>query len=131
MKRILAFILAFGMIVTMTCCAKKDAAAEADIAGKTYVWEKEGAGGDFTITLNKDSTYEYCEGYYSSYIGMGNWKLENSILTMTENSGYDFVFRFSVEDGNLRYIADGSDQFLYVQVADGDRFLPGGSDGGQ
>ena len=124
MKRILAFILAFGMIVTMTSCAKKDSAAEADIAGKTYVWEKEGAGGDFTITLSKDSTYEYYEGYYSSYIGMGNWKLEKGILTMTENSGYDFVFRFSVQDGELRYIADGSDPFLYVQVEDGDRFLP-------
>ena len=130
MKRILAFILAFGMIVTMTSCAKKDSAAEADIAGKTYVWEKEGAGGDFTITLNKDGTYEYYEGYYSSYIGMGNWKLEKGVLTMTESSGYDFVFRFSMQDGELRYIADGSDPFLYVQVEDGDRFLPGDSDSG-
>ena len=137
MKRIFAFIFAFGMIFSMASCAKAasteetgtaadtNAAVKTDISGKTFVWEKEGAGGDFTITLNSDGTYEYYEGYFSSYIGMGNWELENNILTMTESSGYDFVFRFSVEDGNLRYNADGSDQFMYAQVADGDRFLPG------
>ena len=125
MKRILALILAFGMILTMASCAKKNSVTEADIAGKTFVWEKEGSGGDFTITINSDGTYEYYEGYYSSYIGAGNWELDNGILTMTESSGYDFVFRFSVDNGTLRYIADGSDQFLYVRVEDGDRFLPG------
>ena len=125
MRRILAVILALGVMTAMTACAKKNAAADANIADKTYVWEKEGAGGDFTITLNRDGTYLYYAGYLSSYIGQGNWTLEDGVLTMTESSGYDFVFRFSVENGELCYIAEGSDKFMYVTVEDGDRFLPG------
>ncbi|MBQ2118554.1 MAG: hypothetical protein II192_05815 [Clostridia bacterium] len=92
---------------------------------KLYVWEKPGFGGDFTITLNADGTYSYYAGYLSSYIGIGTWKSENGVLTMTENKklcGNDNVFRFRVGDDGLRYIADGSSKFIYVNVQDGDRF---------
>ena len=95
-----------------------------DFAGKTYVWEKEGFGGDFTITLDEDGKYTYYVGYLSSYIGMGKWKVEDGVLTMTENTGYDLVFRFSVKDGELVYIKEGSSEFMYVTVGDGDRFVP-------
>ena len=125
MKRILAILLAVAVFAALAACAKKETAADIDIAGKTFVWEKEGAGGDFTITLNEDGTYQYYAGYLSSYIGQGNWKLEGNVLTMTEDgTGYDFVFRFTAKNGELDYIADGSDPFMYVTVEDGDRFLP-------
>ena len=62
-----------------------------------------------------------------SYIGMGNWTLRNGVVTFTETTGYDLVFRFAAEDGNLVYIAKGSDRFMYVTVEDGDEFLPAGA----
>ena len=91
--------------------------------GRSFVWEKEGFGGDFVITLNADGTYTYYEGGLSSYIGTGAWTVNNSVLTMTEATGYQKIFYFNVKTNELVYIADGSDRFLYVNVEDGDRFI--------
>ena len=134
LKIVLLCVVTFGLMVWVytSFFSKNDTgsepavhqSAEIDVAGKTFVWEKEGAGGDFTITLNEDGSYQYYAGYLSSYIGQGNWKLEDGVLTMTEDgTGYDYVFRFAAKDGELDYMADGSDPFLYVTVEDGDRFL--------
>lgn len=100
-----------------------------EISGKRYVWEREGFGGNFVVSLNGDGTYQYYVGLFSSYIGIGTWTYENGVVTMTENEelcGYDYAFRFRVADEGLIYIADGSDRFTYVDVQDGDRFLPDG-----
>ena len=92
------------------------------IGGRVYVWEKEGAGGDFTIVLLNDGTYSYYAGPVSSYIGMGKWTVEDGILTMKEISS-GFMFRFSVKNDELVFISEGSNSFSYVNVEDGDRFL--------
>ena len=93
-----------------------------EIGGRSYVWEKEGAGGDFTIVLLNDGTYSYYAGPLSSYIGMGKWTVEDGILTMSEIS-YGYVFRFSVRNDELVFISEGSNSFTYVNVEDGDRFI--------
>ncbi len=38
-----------------------------------YRYEGEGAGGDFTVTLNADGTCAICEGPLSGYTGTGTW----------------------------------------------------------
>ena len=121
MKRFL-ILLVCAVLLWTTACAKQPVTADT-VAGKTYVWEKDGFGGDFTVTLKKDGTYEYYEGYLSSYIGRGSWTLENGVLTLFETGGRLSTFRFAVKDGALVYLADGSDAFLYTQVEDGDRFI--------
>jgi len=96
-----------------------------------YVWEKPGFGGSFTITLKNDGTYQYYEGYYSSYIGVGTWTYGNGVITMNEDEefcGNDRVFRFKVSKEGLNYIANGSDSFISADVTDGDRFLLRGAD---
>lgn len=123
MKRIFIVFLSLLLALLLLSCSKSEGDLASDIGGKTYVWEKEGFGGNFTITLNADGTYQYYAGYLSSYIGMGEWKVEDGVLTMTENSGYDLVFRFSVKDGELVYIKEGSSKYMYVTVGDGDRFI--------
>ena len=123
MKRIVICILALVMALSLAC-GKTDGDLRDAIAGKTFVWEKEGCGGDFTITLNADGTYQYYEGFLSSYIGFGTWTIENDMVILTEQGGQNSVYRFAMKDGALVYIADGSDNFLYVKASDGDRFLP-------
>ncbi|MBQ3842862.1 MAG: hypothetical protein II820_09245 [Ruminiclostridium sp.] len=124
MKKFITAIPAL-LAAALLCSCADTAGTKADtIAGKTFVWEKEGFGGDFTITLNEDGTYGYYEGFLSSYIGAGKWTEENGRLTLTETSGYDFVFRFDVKDGELVYVSDGSDGFIYTKVENGDRFIP-------
>ena len=93
-----------------------------DLAGKIFVYEKEGFGSDFTIKLHADGTFGYYEGMLSSHIGMGTWAVEGDILTLHEDT-FDRTFRFRVQDGALHFLREGSDQFLYIKVADGARFL--------
>lgn len=129
MKRILFLLLLAVLLTGPVACGKADAADAAfqeELGEKTFVWEKEGFGGDFTITLNEDGTYQYYTGYLSSYIGFGNWSVENGVLTMKENKelcGNDSVFRFAVGNDELTYLADGSNRFMSVTVENGDRFL--------
>lgn len=124
MKRIVICILALGMLAGFACAKKTDDALRKTVAGKTFVRENGGFGGDFTITLREDGSYEYYEGFLSSYIGMGMWTVEDGMLILTEQGGYDFVYRFTVQDGALVYRTAGSSAFIYVKAADGDRFLP-------
>ena len=118
------------MCFLVSCASAADVPPDEElaesVAGKTFVWEKEGFGGDFTITLDTDGRYEFYEGFLSSYIGSGNWTVEGGVLTMTEDpeNGYPLEFRFAVRDGELLFLADGSDEFIYADVEDGDRFLP-------
>ena len=108
------------MALLLSACSGQDISAA--VSGKTFTWEKEGFGGDFTITLNEDGSYRYYEGFLSSYLGSGDWSVKNDTVVMTEKGGYDAVFRFSVKDGDLIYRSDGSDRFIYTAVEDGDRF---------
>lgn len=89
-----------------------------------YAWEKKVFVGDFVIALNDDYTYQcYGGGIHSCYDSIGTWTNEDGIIVMTESSSYDNVFRFKLTEEGLIYIADGSSKFMYVDVADGDRFL--------
>ncbi len=119
MKRVFIVLLTV-MALLLSACSGQDISAA--VSGKTFTWEKEGFGGDFTITLNEDGSYRYYEGFLSSYLGSGDWSVKNDTVVMTEKGGYDAVFRFSVKDGDLIYRSDGSDRFIYTAVEDGDRF---------
>jgi len=94
----------------------------ADLAGKTFVYEKEGFGSDFTIRLHDDGSFGYYEGMLSSHLGMGTWSVEEEILTLHEDV-FDRKFRFRIKDGVLQFLQEDSDGFTYLKVADGDRFF--------
>ena len=92
------------------------------IGGNSYVWEKEGFGGYFVITLVKDGTFSYYEGMLSSHIGLGNWTVKDEILTLTEKNNKR-TYLFSAQNDALVFIGEGSDRFVYVSVMDGDKFI--------
>ncbi len=92
-------------------------------AAGTYRYAGEGIGGDFTITLNPDGTYTFYEGPLSSYLGGGSWELFYGVVYMQEENGYELQFAFGTQDGALIYLADSSDRFPYVALADGARFI--------
>ncbi len=122
MKKLASAILAALLMLSLFACATP--VTIDDMVEKTYIYEKEGCGGSFGITLNADGTFSYYEGILSSYLGYGAWTYEDGILTLTDSEtyGYGFVNRFTIEKDTLVFVADGSNNFLYVKVKDGERF---------
>ena len=90
-----------------------------DLAGKSYVYEKDGFGSDFVINLEEDGSFTYYEGALSSYIGAGEWTVEKDTLILEEKKR---VFTFGVKGDDLIFRQEGSGDFLYVKVSNGDRF---------
>ena len=95
-----------------------------DIAGKTYLYNGEGFGGSFTITLYEDGTFTYYEGMLSSYIGTGSFMLDGDTVIMTDDGhgGYGLVNHFRHDGDDLVFIEQDSDNFVYVKVKDGEKF---------
>ena len=90
-------------------------------AGRSYIYEKDGCGGPFNITLFDGGSFSYYEGALSSHIGFGTWSVDGDILTLTEDerTGRGGDFRFLIQGEELHYLAEGSQNFLYVRLADG------------
>lgn len=93
---------------------------------KRYTYEGEGFGGAFTITVRDDGTFTYYEGPLSSHLGDGTWAVSGDVLTLTDPVLADQelvrVNRFRMEGDDLVFLAEGSDNFLYVQLSEGERF---------
>lgn len=124
MKRIVVGALALVVIALSASCSNSDTRICKEISDKVFVWEREGFGGDFSIRLNGDGTYTYYEGILSSYLAFGDWTVKDGILTMNEATWPDTRFRFEVKDGELIFVSEGSSEFIYAAVENGDRFLP-------
>lgn len=84
-----------------------------------YLYEGDGFGGAFTISLRADGSFTYYEGHLSSYIGAGKWSVSGDILTLEDETGITRVNRFRMEGNDLIFQAKGSTNFIYVKVADG------------
>ena len=135
-KRILAFLLAVTLTLLaalFTGCAVE---TQESRPGTTYC-SAPGRYGDidvFSITLFKDGSFYYSASPLSSYIGMGTWTREGDVITLRDgvpdtrfhedgsasDSG-SFVNCFRVDGDALVFIEDGSTNFSYRKLADGER----------
>ena len=136
MKKISLMLAVVCWLALLAACAGPEQVfAPEDVAGKAYTYEKEGCGGSFTISLYADGTFQYYEGMLSSYIGFGTWTLdEGNVLTLKDQKmarlqpdgtwgRYNRINCFKVEKDRLVWMAEQSDNFLYVDVMDGEAFL--------
>ena len=90
------------------------------IAGKIFAYEKEGAGGYCTLSFNENGRFIYSPGKLSSYMGGGDWKIDGdtvSLIGMVDKTIY-----LKITDDALVYIAEGSDEFPYMDIKDGEKF---------
>lgn len=116
------FLLTLTLSLVLTGCSSTPRAE--DLFGKIFYYEKDGFGSYFFITVQEDGSFSYYEGALSSYLGFGSWTLEGDLLTLTDTVLEDHprVFCFRVKGNDLIFLADRSDEFTYVDVADGERF---------
>jgi len=121
MKKFLLIVLAVFTVFLTFACTKKNTVKKEDIIDKTFVREKGGFAGDFTISFYKDGLFRYYEGPLSSYIGMGKWSIEKDNVILDE-AGNEKKYVFSFKDNKLIFNAEGSDNFLYLKCEDGDLF---------
>lgn len=137
-KIALILICALCLTLFVACGQTEPIYTAEDVAGKTYTYEKEGCGSSFTIDLFEDGTFQYYEGMLSSYIGLGTWTLDgNNVLCMKDQEMHRFsedfttmepyvrINYFKVEEDCLVWMAENSDNFLYVDVVGGERFFGG------
>ena len=119
----LSFIALFAPILLLQGCSSYDNIT--DVAGKTYTYTVEPESGldldRFTIRLNTDGTFTYFETVYSSYLGIGNWSVEGDVLTLADDY-YSLKNSFRIEGDDLIFIENGSTNFIYVKVSDGEHF---------
>ncbi|MBO4319084.1 MAG: hypothetical protein J5857_01285 [Treponema sp.] len=128
-KIALSAILVLCLVVFASCKSEKNL----NVAGKTYLYEKEGFGDGFRIQLRVDGTFVYYEGALSSYIGMGTWKTSGNILTMHdggEMGNPHFKNNFIIEENRIIWQEKDSTNFLYLKISDGDSFWVTDDDSG-
>ena len=122
MKKLPLFcVMVLGVASFAACKSGKNLT----VAGKTFLYEKEGFGSDFRIQLNEDGTFLYYEGALSSYIGSGTWKVNGNILTMHDGGDMGnplFKNTFKIEKNRIIWQEKDSTNFLYLKISDGDSF---------
>ena len=124
--RLFSALLLLFILMAAGCSGQPAAVTAGDLADQVYIYEKEGFGSDFYITLNSDGSMRCSEGALSSYFGLGTWKLDGDTVILTTDDE-KFVNRFAVEDGTLVYQSADSTGFMYLTVSDGEKFLPSGA----
>ena len=98
--------------------------SEESLIGRTYVYEKEGAGGPFTLTLNDNGKFACYEGSILSYMSAGTWELNGDIVKLASppDESPEKTVYLKVEGSDLVYIGEKSDNFTNVKVQDGEKF---------
>ena len=152
MKKVLVLITILSLLVTLLvgCQSSKqpqtDSETETDtitetetetetehqkLAGMTYLRPNDDSFDSFSITLFENGTYQYYETFISSYIGRGTYSLDGDVLTLTDDkiptmTGYVIhTYKFEYRGNTIVYLAEESDQFLYVHLPDGAVFERG------
>jgi hypothetical protein len=122
MKKVISFVLCLVFVVALTSCGSKNEKIEDNVIGKKFIYSGEGLDGDdFAITFNEDHTFTYSEGRASSHMGYGEWSIEGTIITLAE-SDPEMNNNFEIGDDQLKWLEEGSSNFIYVKLKNGEVF---------
>ena len=119
-KTLTIWIALLACIVCFCGCSKED--EKAAVIGKIFTYDGQGFGGDFTIEINEDGTFQYYEGFLCSYFGYGTWEIEKGRITLTEENGMETTNTFTIKANNLIWIETESSNFNSVELENGASF---------
>ena len=113
----------YMIVIRASFAVQLPEAGEVPLAGH-YLCEQEGFGGPFTLMLREDGTFQYSEGYLSSYLGTGKWSLDGDTVTLIDNDlETERRTYFTVNGATLLYDRARSDPFIYGDLPDGAKFI--------
>lgn len=115
-KRIIAIIALVALALTALSACEN----HYEFAGKTYLYEKLIGDATFTIQINDDGTF-VCSNNADNTDYTGKWRFRNDALTLKTTDGLKNIFQ--IAEGNLVFVAEGSDGFGSVTFADEDKFI--------
>ena len=98
-----------------------DSVEPVSIAGKIFAYEKEGVGGYCTLSFNENGRFLYSPGKLSSYMDGGDWKIDGDTVSLIGMENKTIYLK--ITDDTLVYIAEGSDEFPYMDIKDGEKFV--------
>lgn len=128
LKEIFFVCLIFFMVMPLLQGCGNSETEPNPIVGKIYTYTGKSFGDMendyFTISINEDGTFTYCESMFSSYIGFGTWSVKDGILTLSDDDkiGYPLVNYFLIDGNDIVFIEEESSNFIYIDVKDGERF---------
>ena len=120
---VLCLLVFFLVLAALPSCAGRE--QEPDTVYGTYARPNANGLDSFTVTLMEDGTYWYYATSISSHLGHGNYTLEGDVVTLTDtqipgvSGSLTHTYCFSYTNGTLVYLAESSDQFMYVNLPDG------------
>ena len=115
--------ICIALLVCTVCffgCSKED--EKTAVVGKSFTYDGQGFGGDFTIEINEDGTFQYYEGFLSSYFGQGRWEIEGGRIILIEENGIETTNTFMIKENSLIWIETESSNFMYVELKNGASF---------
>ena len=115
-KRIISIIVLLALAVT----ALSGCENHYEFAGKTYLYESLVDNAAVTIQISDDGTFIYSQNASRTTYD-GKWSYKNDTLTLKTSDGIQN--NFQIVEGNLVFVAEGSDGFNPVTFADGDKFI--------
>ena len=115
-KRIIAVIALLALALTALSACEN----HYEFAGKTYLYEKLIGDDTFTVQINDDGTF-ICSDNADNTEYTGKWRFRNDTLTLKTSDG--LKNKFLIVDGDLVFVAEGSDGFGSVAFADEDKFI--------
>ena len=119
MKKLLCFLLAVTLLVTLIGCTKKDG----DLELRTYSYgSKSDPTSQSSITFHEDKKFTFIFSPLSSYIGEGTYVLNgNSLLLKTDDGKYHYTFK--IVDNTLVFDAKkSSDMIWFAKFSNGSIF---------
>ena len=112
-------LLWLPMVLVAALFLASCSSSDDDLQG-TYIYDGEGFGGNFSITIESDGSFTFYEGLLSSYIGHGQCQIKHNVLTINDGN---LSNRFKMLDNELVFVEEGSTNFMYVDLKNGDKFI--------
>lgn len=114
--------LLIAAALTAILCTGCERTPRNEFADKVYVSEKHE---DFVIVIRDNGTFYYQAAWYANYRGDGEWLLDGDTIILEDDiemQGYPLLNRFKVVGDTLVFQEEGSGNFMYTKLDDGDVF---------